>query len=206
MEGFRSLLHIWWALFFGIGRGSGGGGGVGGGLFGGVGIAGRCWVDGSYLPFWVRLDNFFFACVLQYLQVFQAAGIVALDAALIAGQAVEDLLFAAIEMIGKGQRVGAAVFVKLLRHRVVAQAQVEVADFDAGDAAEAVRGDGHAFDQVFLNGAVGFKVGVVSLGEVQEVGGVFARQDGGFAREPMDGAVAAGARFTFGSARAARFL
>ena len=37
------------------------------------------------------------------------------------------------------------------------QAQVAVADFDAGDAAEAVRGDGHAFDQVFLDGAVGFR-------------------------------------------------
>ena len=155
MEGFRSLLHIWWALFFGIRRGSGGGGGVGGGLFGGVGIAGRCWVDGSYLPFWVRLDNFFFACVLQCLQVFQAAGIVALDAALIAGQPIEDLVFAAIEMIGKGQRTGAAILVDLLGHGLVAEAQVEVADFDAGDAAEAVRGDGHAFDQVFLDAAVG---------------------------------------------------
>jgi hypothetical protein len=80
------------------------------------------------------------------------------------------------------------------------QAQVAVADFDAGDAAEAVRGDGHAFDQVFLDGAVGFRVGVAALGEVQEVGGVIAREDGGFAREPMDGAVAAGARFAFGSA------
>ena len=46
----------------------------------------------------------------------------------------------------------------------------------------------------------GFRVGVVALGEVQEVGGVIAREDGGFAREPMDGAVAAGARFAFGSA------
>jgi hypothetical protein len=45
---------------------------------------------------------------------FQAAGILALDTTLIAGQAVEDLVFAAIVMIGKGQRVGAAVFVKLL--------------------------------------------------------------------------------------------
>ena len=52
----------------------------------------------------------------------------------------------------------------------------------------------------------GFRVGVVALGEVQEVGGVFAREDGGFACEPMDGAVAAGARFAFGSARACGFL
>src|ERR1019366_8301209 len=89
---------------------------------------------------------------------------------------------------------------------VVAQAQVEVADFDAGDAAEAVRGDGHAFDQVFLDVPVGFEVGAVALGEVQEVGGVFARQDGGFARESVDSAVAAGARFAFGSARSAGFL
>jgi hypothetical protein len=71
-------------------------------------------VDGSYDLFWVRLVNFFFARGLQRLQVFQAAGIVALDAALIAGQPIEDLVFAAIEMIGKGQRVGAAIFVKLL--------------------------------------------------------------------------------------------
>src|ERR1017187_5662804 len=114
MEGFRGLLHIWWALFFGIRRGSGGGGGVGGGLFGGIRIAGRGRVARRYRRFWVRLDNFFFACVLQRFQVFQAAGIVALDAALIAGQPIEDLVFAAIEMIGKGQRVGPAVFVKLL--------------------------------------------------------------------------------------------
>ena len=71
-------------------------------------------MDGSYDLFWVRLVNFFFARGLQRFQVFQAAGIVALDAALIAGQPIEDLVFAAIEMIGKGQRVGAAVFVKLL--------------------------------------------------------------------------------------------
>src|ERR1039458_6925080 len=47
----------------------------------------------------------------------------------------------------------------------------------------------------------GFRVGVVALGEVQEVGGVIAREDGGFAREPMDGAVAAGAGFGFRRAR-----
>ena len=108
------LFHSGVGLFFGIRRGRSGGGGGGSGLFGGVGIAGRYWVDGSYDLFWVRLVNFFFARGLQRLQVFQAAGIVALDAALIAGQPIEDLVFAAIEMIGKGQRVGAAIFVKLL--------------------------------------------------------------------------------------------
>ena len=204
--GLECLLHIGWALFFGIRGDRSGGLGGGSGLAGGAGIAGRCWVDGSYLGFRVRLDNFFFSRGLQRLQVFQAAGILALDTTLIAGQPVEDRLFAAIEMIGKGQRVGAAILVELLGHRVVAQAQVEVSDFDAGDAAEAVRGDGHAFDQVFLDLSAGVQVGAVALGEVQEVGGVFARQDGGFAGESVDGAVAAGARFAFGAARAGGFF
>src|ERR1022692_3140004 len=119
--GLEGLLHIERALFFDIRRGRGGG----------VGIAGSYWVEGSYLPFWVRLDNFFFACGLQRLQVFQAAGIVALDAALIAVQFFQGAAFPmGVDLKCPGQQVGVAVLIVFLGHRVVAQVKVEVADFD----------------------------------------------------------------------------
>jgi hypothetical protein len=54
-------------------------------------------------------------------------------------------------MIGPSQQVDFAVLVDVVGHRAVAQAQVEIANLDAGDATEAVLGDDHAFDQIFLD-------------------------------------------------------
>jgi len=103
-------------------------------------------------------------------------------------------------MIGEGQQVGGAILVELLGYGLVAQAQVELADLNACDAAEAIGGDGHALEQVFLGLSLGVQFVAVAFGEVAEIGGVFAGQDGGFAGESVDGAVAAGARFAFGGA------
>jgi len=61
---------------------------------------------------------------------------------------------------------------------LLAQAQIEVADFDACQATEAVGGDGRAFDQVFLDLSSRVQLGVVFVGQVVEVGGVFAGEDG----------------------------
>jgi hypothetical protein len=49
--------------------------------------------------------------------------------------------------------------------------------------------------KVFLDLPIGAEFGAVAFGEVAEIGGAFAREDGAFARKSVDGAVEAGARF-----------
>ena len=160
-----------------------------------VGIAGRCWGDGSYLGFWLRFDNLFLAHFLQFLEVREAAGIVALDAAFVAVQALDDVVLGTIELKCPDQRVGDTIPVVQLGHRAGAHAIVQVAGFDADDALDAVGGDGQTGDEVVLDLASGVEVYAVLIGERLEVGGVFAGQDGGCAGESVDGAVAGGARF-----------
>jgi len=180
--------------FWGSG-GRSGGGRRRSGFLGDVGISRRRWRDGSCFGFRLRFDTYFLAGGLQRVQVAEAAGIVALDAAFVAVQVVEDVVLGAIELKCPGQRVGDAIPIVDLGHGAGADAVVEIAGFDAEDAAKAVGGDGQTGDEVVLDLASGVEVYAVLIGERLEVGGVFAWQDGGCAGESVDGAVAGGARF-----------
>ena len=140
------------------------------------------------------------------LQVIVEARDFALETAFVAPQLVESVVRSAVGLVGPRHELGLAILVVAFGERPHAQAQIEVAGFEEGDAAETILSDGDAFDEIFLGLAVGAQVGEVGIAEGLEVGGVFVRQEGRFTGEGVDGAVAAGFGFTFGGAGASGFL